>query len=190
MIFKSRISDSIQLKQSLLSDETIEKSIEKAAQICVESLKNGGKIFFCGNGGSAADSMHLAAELSGKYYKDRKALNATSLSSDPVILTAISNDYGFEYCFSRQLEGKFQKGDILISLTTSGQSKNIIQAVKTANSRGGTTLSFTGAKVSELDTLSDIIVKIPSTDTPRIQECQLLLGHILCEMIENEFIED
>lgn len=190
MGFKNRISENIELKKALLANETIEKNILIVVEKCIFSLKNGGKIFFCGNGGSAADSMHLAAELSGKYYHNRAALNAESLSADTVLLTAISNDYGFEFCFSKQLDGKAKRGDVLISLTTSGQSKNIINAVSKGNELGLVTFSFTGIKTSDLDSISNLIIKIPSSDTPRIQECHMLLGHIVCEMIETYFVQN
>lgn len=187
-IIKKRFEESIATKQAVLNDESLLLKIEEIANCCITALRNGGKIIFCGNGGSAVDSMHLAAELSGRYYADRPPLNAESLSADNAFLTAVANDYGYEFVFSRLLKAKGKKGDVLIGMSTSGNSKNIIEAFKVAKDLGVTSIGWTGSKPCLMDDC-DMLLKVPSSDTPRIQETQMLIGHIICELIEKHFIE-
>ena len=188
-LIKTRFEESIATKQKTLADESLMSKIEEIADLCIQSLRNGGKIIFCGNGGSAVDSMHLAAELSGRYYIDRPPLNAESMSADNAFITAVANDYGYEYIFSRLLKAKGKKGDILIGMSTSGNSKNIIEAFAAAKELGVKSVGWTGAKSCLMDSC-DVLLKVPSADTPRIQETQMLIGHIICEIIEKHFVEN
>ena len=188
-LIKQRIKESIATKQAVLNDEALLKKVEEIANLGIAALRNGGKMIFCGNGGSAVDSMHLAAELSGRYYVDRPPLNAESLSADNDFLTAVANDYGYEFVFSRLLRAKGKKGDVLIGMSTSGNSKNIVEAFKVAKEIGVTSIGWTGSKPCLIDDC-DVLLKVPSSDTPRIQETQMLIGHIICEIIEKHFIEN
>ncbi len=188
-LIKQRIKESIATKQAVLNDEALLKKVEEIANLGIAALRNGGKMIFCGNGGSAVDSMHLAAELSGRYYVDRPPLNAESLSADNAFLTAVANDYGYEFVFSRLLRAKGKKGDVLIGMSTSGNSKNIVEAFKVAKEIGVTSIGWTGSKPCLIDDC-DVLLKVPSSDTPRIQETQMLIGHIICEIIEKHFIEN
>jgi D-sedoheptulose 7-phosphate isomerase len=187
-LIKQRFEESIATKQAVLNDEALLKKVEEIANLGIAALRSGGKIIFCGNGGSAVDSMHLAAELSGRYYVDRPPLNAESLSADNAFLTAVANDYGYEFVFSRLLRAKGKKGDVLIGMSTSGNSKNIVEAFKVAKEIGVTSIGWTGSKPCLMDDC-DVLLKVPSSDTPRIQETQMLIGHIICELIEKHFIE-
>ncbi len=188
-LITSRIKESIEVKTQTLENAELIKKVSKISQKCIDALTSGNKIIFCGNGGSAVDSMHLAAELSGRYYVDRPPLNAESMSADNAFITAVANDYGYEFIFSRLLKAKAKKGDVLIGMSTSGNSKNIVEAFKVAKELGVTSIGWTGAKPCLMDNC-DILMKVPSTDTPRIQETQMLLGHIICELIEKYFIEN
>ena len=188
-LIKQRFEESIATKQAVLNDEALLKKVEEIANLGITALRNGGKMVFCGNGGSAVDSMHLAAELSGRYYVDRPPLNAESLSADNAFLTAVANDYGYEFVFSRLLRAKGKKGDVLIGMSTSGNSKNIVEAFKVAKEIGVTSIGWTGSKPCLIDDC-DVLLKVPSSDTPRIQETQMLIGHIICEIIEKHFIEN
>ena len=176
-----RIRASAELKSRLSENEILIKALKDAAQICLNSLQNGGRIFFCGNGGSAADAQHLAAELSGRFYYDRKPLAAEALHTNASFLTAVANDYGYEEIFSRLLEGNGRQGDVLISLTTSGNSGNILNALDTASRLHIHTILFSGETGGKARTKSEVCLLIPSSDTARIQESHILLGHILCE---------
>jgi len=161
--------------------------VEKAGKICVETLRNGGKILLCGNGGSAADAQHIAAELSGRFKKERKALAGIALTTDTSALTAIGNDYGFEYIFSRQVEAIANEDDILIAISTSGNSKNVINAIKSAKEIGCKIITLTGKDGGKMKNLGDINIIIPSNNTPRIQEMHIMIGHMICNFIDNEF---
>lgn len=188
-LFEKRILDSIAVKEKLLNQPAYSEKVEEISNLCIAALRNGCKILFCGNGGSAVDSMHLAAELSGRYYVDRPPLNAESMSADNAFITAVANDYGYEFVFSRLLRAKAKKGDVLIGMSTSGNSKNIVEAFKAAKELGVLSIGWTGSKACLMDDC-DILMKIPSEDTPRIQEAQMLLGHIICERIEQAFLEN
>ena len=179
------IAQSIAAKQAILSDNDFLARIEKAADMIINSFKDGGKIHFCGNGGSAADAQHLAAELSGRFYYDRPPLNAEALHCNTSYLTAVGNDYGYEHIFARLLRGTGHKGDVLIGISTSGNSKNIIEAYNVCKQMGITTISLTGATGGKMKDISDLLLNVPSNDTPRIQESHIMIGHILCELVES-----
>ena len=172
------------MKQALLADTAFMERIDAAAQLMIKSLQNGGKVHFCGNGGSAADAQHLAAELSGRFYFDRPPLNAEALHCNTSYLTAVGNDYGYEHVFSRLLRGTAKRGDVLVGISTSGNSKNILQAYETAKEMGIVIISLTGETGGVMKDFSDILLNVPSTDTPRIQESHIMIGHIICEIVE------
>ena len=157
--------------------------------IIVESLNNGGKIHFAGNGGSAADAQHLAAELSGRFYFDRPPLNAEALHCNTSYLTAVANDYGYDYVFSRMIQCAGKESDVLVGISTSGNSKNIVNAYEVAKKMGIKIISFTGATGGIMKDYSDVLLNVPSTDTPRIQECHITIGHIICELVESSIFE-
>jgi len=182
-IFQS-VEESIAVKQALLADTAFMERIDAAAQLMIKSLQNGGKVHFCGNGGSAADAQHLAAELSGRFYFDRPPLNAEALHCNTSYLTAVGNDYGYEHVFSRLLRGTAKRGDVLVGISTSGNSKNILQAYETAKEMGIVIISLTGETGGVMKDFSDILLNVPSTDTPRIQESHIMIGHIICEIVE------
>lgn len=168
----------------LLLDSSFITITEKISDICEKSLRSGNKILFAGNGGSAADAQHLAAELVSRLNFDRKGLASIALTTDTSVLTAIGNDYGFENVFSRQIEAIGQKGDVLIAISTSGNSLNIINAIETAKSLGITVIGKTGQSGGKMANLCDLILKIPSSNTQKIQECHIILGHIYAGLIE------
>ena len=161
--------------------------IEEAGSLCVETLKNGNKIILCGNGGSAADAQHIAAELTGRFIKERKALFAIAITTDTSAITSISNDYGYDYVFSRQVEAIGKDGDILIAISTSGNSLNIIKAIEKSREIGMKVITFTGKSGGKMKDLGDINIIIPSNDTPRIQEMHIMTGHMLCSIIDENF---
>ena len=180
------IEDSLQLKQQVLQNQDLIQAVEETAFMIVKALRDGGKVLFCGNGGSAADAQHLAAELSGRYYYDRPPLFAEALHVNSSFMTAVANDYSFEDIYSRLVNGIGDANDVLIGLSTSGNSMNVVNAIKAGKEKGMKTISFTGKDGGRLKVLSDIIIRIPSDDTPRIQECHMLLGHAICEIVERE----
>jgi D-sedoheptulose 7-phosphate isomerase len=184
-IIISEITSSIETKQKILENLYILKTIEAVAGKIVEAYKNGNKTIFAGNGGSAADSQHLAGELVSRFYFDRPALSSISLTTDTSILTAIGNDYGYEEIFSRQIEANGKSGDIFIAISTSGNSKNIIKAVQTAKLKNIIVVGLTGEKGGELAKISDFSIQVPSNITPRIQESHILIGHILAGLVES-----
>lgn len=184
-IFQS-IEESIAVKQALLADTAFMERIDAAALQIIKSLQNGGKVHFCGNGGSAADAQHLAAELSGRFYFDRPPLNAEALHCNTSYLTAVGNDYGYDYIFSRLLRGTAKRGDVLVGISTSGNSKNIVKAYETAKEMGIVIISLTGETGGVMKDFSDILLNVPSTDTPRIQESHIMIGHIICELVETD----
>lgn len=186
MRIKQAIQESIDVKQQILLNQELQDTILEIAKTCVASFHRKGTVLFCGNGGSAADAQHLAAELSGRFYFDREPLDAEALHVNTSYLTAVANDYSYDEIFSRLVKAKGQKGDVLIGLSTSGNSPNIIKAFETARNLGVITIGLTGESGGKMNKLSDLIVRIPSTDTPRIQEAHILVGHIICELIESE----
>jgi D-sedoheptulose 7-phosphate isomerase len=183
----SIIQSSIDVKQSLLADETLINTIATCVDIITTAFKNGNKVLFCGNGGSAADAQHLAAEFSGRFYTDRHALPAEALHVNTSYLTAVANDYSFDVVYSRMITGIGNKGDVLIGLSTSGNSGNIINAINAAKEKGMTTIGFTGATGGKMKDACELLLNVPSTDTPRIQESHILVGHIICELVEKAY---
>lgn len=179
-----KISESINLKQKILEDEFIINKIAKVVNIIIKAYKTNKKILIAGNGGSAADSQHFAAELVSRFYLERKALSAIALTTDTSIITSIGNDYNFDEIFKRQLEANAQEGDIFIALSTSGNSKNIIKALEFTKQNKITSVGFTGKNITKINELCDICINVPSTDTPRIQEAHILILHIICELVE------
>ena len=165
---------------------SMEEDLEKASHMLVEVLKRGNKILLCGNGGSASDAQHIAAELTGRYKTERRGLPAIALTTDTSALTAIGNDYGFDRIFDRQVEALVNKGDLLIGISTSGNSLNVLSALLLAKDMGASTLGFSGRGGGKLNYACDINLIVPSNDTPRIQEMHILLGHILCQIIDDE----
>ena len=159
-------------------------SIEKAGEMMIDALKSGNKIMLCGNGGSAADAQHFAAELSGRYLEDRDAIACVALTTDTSALTAIGNDFGFEFIFSRQVEALTKNGDILLAISTSGNSQNVINAINVAKSKGCKTIGLSGKDGGAMNDCLDFNIIVPSSSTPRIQEMHLLIEHILCNIIE------
>ena len=180
------IEDSIAVKQLILNDKALLNRIEEAYVLCVNSLKLGGKIWLAGNGGSAADAQHLAAELSGRFYLDRNSLPAEALHVNGSFITAVANDYGFDKVYARMLQGCAHKGDVLFAISTSGNSANILEAVDMAKSLCMHVIALTGETGGKLRERCDILLNVPSHDTPRIQECHIMIGHIICEHIEKE----
>ena len=178
------IEGSIQVKQALLKDKQLMLEIEKTVNAITFAFKNGNAVYFAGNGGSAADAQHLAAEFSGRFYKDRKALPSDALHCNSSYLTAVANDYSFDVIYARLLEGLAKPGDVLVGISTSGNSGNIVKAFEMAKSIGVVTVGFTGASGGKMKPLSDFLINIPSTTTPRIQEAHILVGHIICELVE------
>lgn len=183
---KQLIGNSISVKQQVLGDEKIINTVNRAVDLIVDAFKSGNKVLFCGNGGSAADAQHLAAEFSGRFYIDRAALPAEALHCNTSYLTAVANDYSYDLIYARLVQGIGFKGDVLIGLSTSGNSKNIVEAFKIAKEKAMITIGFTGEKGGAMKSLSDYLINIPSTDTPRIQECHMLLGHIICQLVEEK----
>lgn len=184
---KNIIKSSVETKQRILEDERLLTTIETVVDIIVGAFKNKRRIYFCGNGGSAADAQHLAAEFSGRFYKDRKALPAEALHCNTSYLTAVANDYSFDDIYSRLIDGIGEAGDLLIGLSTSGNSINIIKAFETARKKEMITIGFTGESGGKMRSLSDHLINIPSTDTPRIQESHIMVGHIICQLVEQKY---
>ncbi len=181
---KSKIEESISLKTSLLSNTEILNAVNKTINEIVTCYNAGGKVLWCGNGGSAADAQHLAAELSGRFYYDRPPLFSEALHVNTSYITAVANDYSYDIIYSRLVEAMGKKGDVLIGLSTSGNSANVIKALEKANEMGITTIAFTGKTGGKMNGIGKYLINIPSTDTPRIQECHMLLGHTICELVE------
>lgn len=184
---KAIIQASISTKQQILQDERLLNTIQQVADLVTTAFRNGNRIYFCGNGGSAADAQHLAAEFSGRFYTDRKALPAEALHCNTSYLTAVANDYGYELVFSRMIDGIGEEGDVLLGLSTSGNSGNIMKAFEVARTKGITTVGFTGATGGKMKDLSDHLINVPSTDTPRIQESHITIGHIICQLVEEMY---
>lgn len=175
---------SIAVKALILENEVILNDIEKSVVVLVDAFRNHHRVLFCGNGGSAADAQHLAAEFSGRFYYDRPPLDAEALHVNSSYLTAIGNDYSFDEIYARLVKAQGSKGDVLVALSTSGNSQNILKAIKTARENGLLTIGLTGKTGGEMASMCDIIIKVPSIDTPRIQESHITIGHIICELVE------
>ena len=179
------LKESIEVKNKLLESQV--NKIEELAKAMLETIKSGHKILLFGNGGRAADSIHIASELVGRFRKERKALPAIALTANVSILTALGNDYSFEYIFERQIEAFGNKGDMAIGISTSGSSKNVVAGILKASKMGLKTAALTGSKIGELSKISDLCISVPSLNTPRIQEAHITIGHIVCELIEDAF---
>ena len=190
MFIEEYILSSIDTKQKILDDKSIIETIKKAADAVVESYRHGGKVITAGNGGSAGDAQHIAGELVLKFYIDRPGLSAISLSTDTSVLTAIGNDACFESVFARQIQANGNRGDIFLAISTSGNSVNIINALEEARNKGVVTIGLTGAKPCKMDSLCDFLIKVPSVDTPKIQEAQMMIGHILCAIVEKKLFQE
>ena len=187
---KSVIQSSIELKTKVLNDPELIETVQKIVNQIIHCYENGGKVLFCGNGGSAADAQHLAAELSGRFYFDRHPLFAEALHVNSSYITAVANDYGFDEVFARLVMAMGSKNDILIGLSTSGNSINILRAFSEANSLGMITVGFTGQSGGQLKEKCTYLLNVPSNDTPRIQEVHILLGHIICELVEEMLFKE
>jgi D-sedoheptulose 7-phosphate isomerase len=187
---KTIIQASIDVKKKVLEEDAFAETIEAIVNAMVKALKKGCHIYFCGNGGSAADAQHLAAELSGRFYSDRHALKAEALHCNTSYLTAVANDYDFNMIYARLIEGIGDPGDVLIGLSTSGNSENIFRAFEIAKKKEMITIGFTGASGGRIKSICDYLINIPSTDTPRIQESHILLGHIVCQLVEEKFFQN
>lgn len=183
---KNIIRESLKVKNLVLEDEKLLATIDKCVDVMVTAFKSGNKVLFCGNGGSAADAQHLAAEFSGRFYTDRDALPAEALHCNTSYMTAVANDYSYDVIYSRMIKGIGNKGDVLVGLSTSGSSKNIVNAFEMALDKGMITIGLTGETGGLMKNLSDHLLNVPSTDTPRIQEAHILLGHIICQLVEEK----
>jgi D-sedoheptulose 7-phosphate isomerase len=184
-LLKSRLESHGELISNILSDEALLGELSRAASVIEACFRAGCKVWFCGNGGSAADAQHLAAEFSGKYLIDRDCLPAEALHCNTSYLTAVSNDFNYDIVYSRLISGIGRKGDVLVGLSTSGNSVNIVKAFEVCRAKGIATVAFTGEGGGALAALADHLLAVPSTDTPRIQEAHITLGHILCEQVES-----
>lgn len=186
---KDIIKASIATKQQVLANEELLATIEKIVDAITTAFQNGKRVYFCGNGGSAADAQHLAAEFSGRFYTDRKALPAEALHCNTSYITAVANDYSYDVVYARMIDGIGQAGDVLVGLSTSGNSLNIIKAFEVAREKKMITVGFTGLTGGQMKSLSDFLINIPSTDTPRIQESHILVGHIVCQLVEEKYFK-
>ncbi len=185
-IITTAIRASIAAKQALLADEPFLQKIEHAAWILITTFRADGKALFCGNGGSAADAQHIAAELSGRFYTDRPPLYAEALHVNSSYVTAVANDYGYHAVYARMVQAAGRAGDVLVAMSTSGNSPNILKAIEMAKKQGMVVVGFTGSTGGQMAELCDVLLNVPSTDTPRIQESHILIGHIICELVERE----
>jgi D-sedoheptulose 7-phosphate isomerase len=186
---RTQIQDSLIVKQHILNDENFLALIEDACQLCIDSYKHGHRLFTAGNGGSAADAQHIAAELVSRFYFDRPGLAAEALTVNTSSLTAIGNDYAYARIFARQLEANGQAGDVFFAISTSGNSENILEAIHTARTKSIKVIGFTGKTGGKMADLCDICFKVPSTDTPRVQEAHILIAHIICAIIEESLFK-
>jgi D-sedoheptulose 7-phosphate isomerase len=187
---KDIIQSSIDVKTKILNDDKISQTIQDCTNLIVRAFEKGNKVLFCGNGGSAADAQHLAAEFSGRFYTDRDSLPADALHCNTSYITAVANDYSYDVIYSRILKGIGNAGDVLVGLSTSGNSKNILKAFEVAKEKKMATIAFTGASGGKLKSLSDFLINVPSDDTPRIQESHIMLGHIICQFVEEIYFAE
>jgi D-sedoheptulose 7-phosphate isomerase len=186
---KSIIQASIDTKQKVLADAALLARIEQVTAIVATAFRNGNKVLFCGNGGSAADAQHLSAEFSGRFYTDRDPLPSEALHCNSSYMTAVANDYGYDVVYSRIVKGMGKPGDVLVSLSTSGNSVNIIKAMEQAKKLGMINVGLTGETGGKMKDLCDHLINVPSTDTPRIQESHITIGHIICQLVEQELFK-
>ena len=188
MDIESQIVASIEVKQKILADKALIAKIGEVAEVCVQAYKRGNRILLAGNGGSAADAQHIAAEFVNRFMFDRPGLPAIALTTDSSMLTAIANDYGFEMLFERQLEANGKRGDVFVGISTSGNSKNVLKAIRCCKDLGITSVGLVG-EVGEIQFLADYVIDVPSQSTPRIQESHIMIGHIICGIIENSLFK-
>lgn len=188
-IIKDRIHQAIGLKQEVLSSANLLAIVSEVVDEVVTAFKNDKKVFFCGNGGSAADAQHLSAEFSGRFYHDREPLFSEAFHTNTSYLTAVANDYGYNEIYSRLVKAKCREGDVLIGMSTSGNSENIVRALELANTKGVVTVSMTGETGGRMKSCCKYLINIPSKDTPRIQELHMLLGHTICEIVEQKLLK-
>ena len=186
MEIKRIILESMAVKQAIINSEDLNKKIEFVTSQIVNCYKQGGTVYFCGNGGSAADAQHIAAELSGRFYYDRPPLAAEALHVNTSYLTAVANDYSYDEIYARYIRGVAKKGDVLVGISTSGNSKNIIKAFDAANELGAITIALTGESGGKMIDIANTTINVPSSDTPRIQESHIMIGHIICQYVESE----
>ena len=182
---KAIISESISVKSLILNDEKLIKTIDSVAEVIVGAYRNGSKVLFAGNGGSAADAQHLAAELSGRFYFDRDPLDAEALHVNTSYLTAVANDYSYDVIYLRAVKAKARKGDVFLAISTSGNSANLVNTLQYCRKNQIITVGFTGKTGGKMHNLCDYLINVPSTDTPRIQESHIMIGHIICELVES-----
>jgi len=187
---KKIIQASINVKENILNDDRLLLAINDAVNVIVNAFEKGNKVLFCGNGGSASDAQHLAAEFSGRFYTDRDALPAEALHCNTSYITAVANDYSYDVIYSRLIKGIGKPGDVLVGLSTSGNSKNIVNAFEVAKEKEMLTIGFTGSSGGKMKKLSDVLINIPSDDTPRIQESHITVGHIICQFVEEIYFRD
>lgn len=187
---KDIIQASIDVKTKILNDDKLLQTLNDCVTVMLKAFENGNKVLFCGNGGSASDAQHLAAEFSGRFYTDRDALPAEALHCNTSYLTAVANDYSYDVIYSRLIKGIGKAGDVLVGLSTSGNSTNIVNAFQIAREKGMITIAFTGASGGKLKNLSDHLINIPSDDTPRIQESHITVGHIICQFVEEIYFAE
>ena len=185
-MIKERIKQAIKIKQEVLKDDKLIESIEKACDLLIECYQNNHKALFCGNGGSAADAQHLAAELSGKFYLDRPPIQAEACHVNSSFITAYSNDYHFAQAYERYVHSTGKEGDVFVAISTSGNSVNVLNAARKAKELKMKVIAMTGKNGGVLKEHCDVLINMPSTDTPRIQETQILIGHIICEIVEQK----
>ena len=183
-LIDKRLDAHLETIAALREDAVLKAAVGEAVEVITECFRNGGRVYFCGNGGSAADAQHLAAEFSGRFYFDRPVLPADALHCNTSYLTAVANDYGYDRIFARLISGLGREGDILVGLSTSGNSSNIVAAFEVCREKGVKTIAMTGAGEGRMKPLADLLINVPSTDTPRIQEAHITIGHIICEMVE------
>jgi D-sedoheptulose 7-phosphate isomerase len=181
---KAEIDRACAVLAAMSADVDLQANVAAAAEACVQALRKGGKVFFCGNGGSAADAQHLAGEFVSRFNYDRNPLASLALTTDTSVLTAIGNDYGYEHVFERQVRGLGRAGDVLIGISTSGRSRNVLLALEAARGMGLVTVGMTGNQREKIEAHVDICIRIPSRDTPKIQEGHIVVGHALCGLVE------
>lgn len=183
------LKESISVKEAIIKDEHLLQTITLVSQLITKSLETGHKLLFCGNGGSASDAQHLAAEFSGRFYKDRTPLYAEALHCNTSYLTAVGNDYGFDHVYARAVKAMGKQNDVLVAISTSGNSENILQAMKAAKEKKMIVVAMTGLSGGKMKSACDYLLNMPSTDTPRIQEAHITVGHIICEIVENNLFD-
>ncbi len=184
------ISSSVENYNNILNDHDLQANIKKIIMLTVNALKDDKKILFCGNGGSASDAQHIAAELSGRFYVNRPPLYAEALHVNSSYITAVANDFGYDETYARMLEACGRQGDVLFGISTSGNSNNVVKALNKANEIGLKTIGLTGSHGGDMNSICDIMIKVPSDDTPRIQEAHILIGHIICQLVEEEMFSN